>query len=162
MNGQNRFRSKQLTFIPPYYFFVSVTLPLGFHQNRVVGFPRLTRQELATSRRKVRACEPLSASIMFPSFSLPHGGGILHRGQMERKRDERSRNVYAARAGLSIKKFSLASGGDENRCQLFALLSQRCELFHLESICRNGVYDATLGTWRRKQFIPMSGWVMCI
>jgi hypothetical protein len=42
----------------------------SIHQNRVVGFPRLTRQELATSRRKVRACEPLSASIMYPPYNL--------------------------------------------------------------------------------------------
>ena len=61
-----------------------------------------------------------------------------------------------------LRSFRSLQDGDENRCQLFALLSQRCELFHLESICRNGVYDATLATWRRKQFIPMSGWVMCI
>jgi hypothetical protein len=57
-----------------------LTLPLGFHQNRVVGFPRLTRQELTTSRRKVRACEPLNSSIMYPPYGLPQGGVILHRG----------------------------------------------------------------------------------
>ena len=39
---------------------------LGFHQNRVAGFPRPTRKKLAASRRKVRACEPLSAPIMNP------------------------------------------------------------------------------------------------
>jgi phosphoribosylformylglycinamidine synthase PurS subunit len=36
-------------------------LVLGFHQNRVVGFPRPTREKLVASGRKVRACEPLVA-----------------------------------------------------------------------------------------------------
>jgi len=30
-----------------------VTLPLGFHQNRVAGFPRPNRKRIAASRRKV-------------------------------------------------------------------------------------------------------------
>src|SRR5437764_8860992 len=34
---------------------------LGFRQNRVVGFPRPTREMLVASRRKVRSCEPLVA-----------------------------------------------------------------------------------------------------
>jgi len=34
----------------------------SIHQNRVAGFPRPNRKKIAASRRKVRACEPLSAS----------------------------------------------------------------------------------------------------
>ena len=30
-----------------------VTLPFGFHQNRVAGFPRPNRKRIAASRRKV-------------------------------------------------------------------------------------------------------------
>ncbi len=47
---------------------------------------------------------PASASIMYPSYGLPHGGVILHRGLWERKKDEGSRNGCEATAGLSIKK----------------------------------------------------------
>ena len=43
-----------------------------------------------------------------------------------------------------LRSFRSLQDGDENRGQLFALLSRRCELFHVESICRNGFYDATL------------------
>src|SRR5205814_6681860 len=58
-------------------------------------------------------------------FGLPHSGVILHRGQMERMKDE----------GRIKKLRSLRSlqDGDENRGQLFALLSQRCELFHADN-----------------------------
>jgi hypothetical protein len=38
-------------------------------------------KKLAASRRKVRACEPLSASIMFPAYKLLHSSMIERLGR---------------------------------------------------------------------------------
>ena len=66
------------------------------------------------------------------------------------------------RPGFPLRSFRSLQDGDENRGQLSHSCRTGASFSHVESICRNGVYDATLATWRRKQFIPMSGWVMCI
>ena len=59
-----------------------VTLLLGLHQNRVAGFPRPTRKELAASRRKVRACEPLVHQECAPTVGRRRAAGLRVEGSV--------------------------------------------------------------------------------